>query len=287
MKMAATMKKLTLLGTFLMFSAGTLAQQSGFISLKGNNGQQVFVGTGQNAQRIGNAVQTRFHVSQIDPSLTWSGRVLFACNGSWISDNFQTTFHDNTGRSPAEFETLARANEEKTPLDVLELNDWQKSQLLFAAALRPHVNTICKNAAPEPRNYQIPVSEYNEDGGKPGGVASILTGSFSRKRDALDVWLRMSHFKVMPHIVNGKLFVYEGIEQKYNAPTGTYEMHRIAFSCLSRRLATYQIIEYNKAGKSTQTADVPREKLELVDVVPGSVGEAQLDKVCAIYSGKN
>lgn len=162
------MKKLTLLVALVMFSAGTLAQQSGFISLRTNNGPQVFVGTGANAQRIGSAVQTHFHVSQIDPPLAWSGRVLFSCNGSWISSSVQTTMHDNTGRSPAEFETLFRANEEKTPLDSVVLNDWQTSQLFIASALRPHVNTICKNAATEPRNYQIPVSEYNEDGGKPG-----------------------------------------------------------------------------------------------------------------------
>lgn len=87
-------------------------------------------------------------------------------------------------------------------------------------------------------------------------------------------------------MVDGKPFVYEGVEQKYKAPTGTHEMHRTAFSCSLRRLRTYQIIEYNKAGNSTKTADVPREKLELLDVVPGSVGEAQLDTVCAIYGGK-
>lgn len=259
------------------------AQQATFIDLGVVNGQRVAVGAGANAQRVGNAVLTYVHRHSAETFLGVSSPVLFGCDSSWI-DTLEATFHHfNQEWSPKTYEVKARAETFSSVQSAIELNDWQSSELFFAKRLRAHTNTICKSAGPEPKNYQIPVAVSSEDGTKPGFVRAILTGSISRKGSVFDLWGRDTYFKLKPFMIGDKPMVENGVERQFREPTGAYAMHRTAFDCINRKMGGYHYIEYNQAGTVVSQSVNDREKLQLVDVVPSSIGEGTLEAACRIY----
>ena len=230
------MKNLILAIILPFFGLVATAQQATFIDLGVVEGYRVAVGSGTNAQRIGNAVLTYVHRHGIDNSFALSSPVLFGCDGSWI-DTLEATGHEKLEWSPKAYEAKARAASFNSVQSPIEINDWNLSSLFFAKKLRSHVNTICKSAAAEPRNVQIPLSVYPEDGNTPGGVGALLSGSLSRKGSVIDLWMRHSFFKLNVQMVDGSPWVVNGVEQKFREPTGAYEMRRSAFDCFNRRMA--------------------------------------------------
>lgn len=275
----------TLVSLLLLSSDAAWAEMGAFISLGTFDKSSVFVGSGRNANRVGNAVLTYVH--QVSSVLGVSGQMLVACDGTWHSDSIRFSMATDEPPTPQAYEGKARAEEAlAAPLDQTQFIDWNQSKLFYGPALRAQVQPLCRGAVPEPKNMLIPISIYDEDEKTAGGTTAVLTGTLVRKGSELDVWTRTTFFKLETTMLGGKPWVLDGVEQKHKVPVGTYEMRRTAYDCANNKMATYQSIDYSKQGAVTKQQGIPRANLQLSDVVPNSVGESQLDAICKIYGRK-
>lgn len=272
--------KSALTAVLLIWPIVTLAQSSGFVGLSTAGSFKIYVGAGENAYRVGKGVLVYVH--KVGEKVGMSVRVLLACDGSWISDEFAFTFHESNG-APERYERDARAEVQGPPLEDTFINDWKTSQLTYATELRNKASFVCSRAKPEPRNVLFPLSLYAPSNGFAGGAAALVTGTSVRRGPEIDVWIRTSLFKAEPIITNGAPFIVEGIVQTRRVATGGYSLGRTAFNCDSRQMGVYESVNYQEASAQPTTERILRERLKLTDVVPSSVGESQLESICRIY----
>ena len=265
----------------LAFCNVSWAQQGGFIDIGKFGETKVYVGTGSNANRVGNAVLFYVHAKSNDSVI--SEQMLASCDTTWVNEHIRSNFLIKEVISPSEAEAAARRDSRQYPLYEVEFSEWQQSSLVYASALKAQIRTLCKGAAAEPKNVSIPVASYVEFAKAPGGSISILTGTTVRKGSVIDAWMRTTYFQRKPVMINGKPFEVEGVVRTLREATGAYELRRTAFDCLNRQMAAYQILEYTEDGVPPKQWSYPREKVQLDIVAPNSVGEVQLEAICRIY----
>ena len=267
----------------LAFCNVSWAQSGGFIDIGKFGETKVHVGTGSNANRVGNAVLFYVH-EKSDDILFTSTQMLVSCDTTWIAEAVRLNYFFNIEVSSlSQVEAGARRDSQQYPLYEVEFSEWQQSSLVYASALKAQIRTLCKGAGAEPKNVSIPVASYVESAKAPGGSISILTGTTVRKGSVIDVWMRTTYFQRKPVMINGKPLEVAGVVKTVREATGTYELRRTVFDCLNRQSATYQILEYAEDGVPPKQWSYPREKIQLEIVAPNSVGEVQLEAICRIY----
>lgn len=269
--------------TLTVASSVAQAQTGSFVNLGTSGSFKTYAGSGSNASRVGNGVLLFIH--QISDDYSSSAQILAACNGSWLSSPARFAYVEALNVSAAE--RAAREQVPRYPLDPIDLKDWsQQNEVQVGAALRPHIKEICRTAAGEPKNLAIPVSSFAEKTDDLGGSIAFLSGTIVRKGAVIEAWTRTSYFNREPILVQGKPFMVGGVAQHTKKATGAYDMRRIAVHCTDRQMATYQTIDYDVNGNSSNEITVPKDRVEFLAVAPGTVGEAQLDALCRIYGSK-
>jgi hypothetical protein len=260
------------------------AQEGSFINFgKDSSGRTLHVGSGTNAQRIGKAVLTFVHVVAADTTMGgWSYQLLMACDGSWLTGGFNFSYVPK-GLSLDYYESEARANIQNMSPEKQEFRTWADTEIQSAENLKRHVTALCKGASQEPRNFPLGVSLYSPEGAFPGGLGSILTGTMSRRGKEIDVWTRTDEYTLEPIMFDGKPWLFNGVAQTRQVFTGSYSLVRTAYQCNDRRLGRYQFLTYKKGQPTPTSVSIARERLQLDDVVPGSVGEVELEAVCKLY----
>ncbi|WP_138515827.1 hypothetical protein [Rhodoferax bucti] len=266
-----------------VLSVSAFAQQGSFVNLGTFGDTTTYLATGANASRVGGGVLTYVH--QLSGGFSTSVQVLAMCDGSQLSDTVRVAYVKE-GNSIAELEQRAKAQASTYPLYRTALSDWKQSEFDFAPALKFHIKNLCKSASLEPKNVAVPIGNYEEKQGEPGGVVAFLTGTAVRRDQSVEIWLRTNYYTQETLLVNGEPVLSNGVARKHRVETGAYELRRTAFNCVTRQLGSHQVIEYDKAGSVIDQTSIPREKVKLLDVVPETVGEAQLDTICTIYGGK-
>jgi hypothetical protein len=274
----------TAIATLLLVACVPAAAQSQQPITLGNTTEyRVSISAPTQSARIGNAVLLRHHNFNIEQNYGSSAHILVACDGSWISTSFRDVLHYAEAMTTLEQEKDAKAKEEALDPYAIEQTSVGTSEITFADQIARKAQQYCKVAGREPKNSFIPVARSAEENGIVKTI-SIVTGTSAKVDGAIDVWTRTTEYK-REAILNadGKPIVIGGIAQKTTKPTGKYAMQRVAYDCRQRRMGTYELSTY-EAGKVTpESESVPREKLRLSVVTPGTVGESQLDWVCALY----
>jgi hypothetical protein len=270
---------------FVLFSNGVFAQGQRPIEIGTIKGNRIAVSAGAGNYRVGNAALVRLLTIQ-ENSLTSTGMTLLvACDGSWISDSIQFAAQFNTKPSFAEIEEYSRANDETLPLARTNFTKIAESTLYFAEPLARKASAICKTASREPRNVIIPVAGYKEKDDLHASVALVL-GTSVKRGDVIDIWMRTTWYKRVPILdTNGfELKSPDGEVMANRKVTGKYSLDQTAYDCRNRTMGVFQSAEYESSTSTPVSQSVPREKLRLSSVIPGSVGEAQLEAVCRLYA---
>lgn len=262
----------------------TFAQSNAPVELGTFDGMRIAVSSGANNQRVSNAALVRVHNFNLEYKFAVSHTVLLACNGEWIS----TIIHSATSTPEqrwiaADAERSARAQEEVLPLDAVSITPIAESELFFAKPVARRAQAICKTAGREPKNYLIPVAEAKEDDVNAFSIALVL-GTSSKVGSVVDIWTRSTWFKREDYKdKDGKLLVFNGVNQKVKEKTGKYSLDRRAFDCAKQLVGTFESATYETSKSTPESTSIPRDKLRMSSVIPGSVGEAQLEAVCALF----
>ncbi len=267
----------------ILASALASAQSQAPIILGTKSELRVSISAPAQASRIGNAVLLRYNTFNVGEKFGTSARILVACDGSWISTTFRDVVQYGNTMTPAEQESDAGVREEALDPFSIDQVSVGASELALADQISRRAPQYCKAAGREPRNSFIPVSQSAEEDGITR-TTSIVTGTAARVGGAVDVWMRETEYKREPILRPDQTpFSFNGVVQKLTKPTGKYKLNRVAYDCSQRTSGIYESSIY-EAGKVTpETYSIPREKVRLSAVTPVTVGESNLDWVCALY----
>ena len=233
--------------------------------------------------RIGNAVLLRYYAFKVNEKYGRSSQFLFSCDGSWVSTEFRDVFHFGEALTFSEQEKEAVSKEDSLVSYATEQTAIGTSEIAFVDQIARRLTAICKNAGREPKNtfITVAVSEIEND---LFNTISLVTGTSAKIDGAIDVWMRTTEYKRAPFKgPDGSPVLLKGVVQKLSEPTGKYSLARNAYDCRQRRMGTYALSSYAAGQVTPETNSIDRDKLRLSAVAPGTVGENQLDWVCALY----
>jgi hypothetical protein len=274
----------------LFASSSATSQSPMFLDLGTHSQNRIFVTQGAQNFRVGNAALVRLLQYPENMGIAYAISILAACDGSWLTGSFQ--FALKTTRGPdgkpslPELLSHAKQTDEGVPLDHIEMQSSQDAQFNYTKPLLRAMPGLCKTAASEPRNLILPIAGHNNQDDLATSIGIVL-GTSTRVGKKIDVWIRNTEYRFTPTIgADGKPVEFGGVVQKQKQATGKYVLTRTAFNCTERSLGSYELAEYSEKGVSPRTESIPRNRLALSPALPNSVGEAQLDFVCALYAPK-
>jgi hypothetical protein len=246
-----------------------------------------YISPQQDAVRLGSGVMLKVYAINKSNKYGYSHRILAHCEGKWLSTTFQDTFLFDVSTSPTGYFSKLTAEEVKYERTPIELTTFGATKLKYADSLIKRLTNICKSADREPKNFQVPISSSIEDANTTK-TQELVTGTSARIGKEIDVWIRTIGYKKSEmKDVEGKVISYDGKTQYIYERISGYEMRRSAFDCGQRKMGTFEVSTYTE-GKATPSSDsVDRDKLRLTFAVPDSIGEAQLDWICAIYANNS
>jgi hypothetical protein len=273
------------LATALLHTGFAAAQPPSFIELGASESYRFAALQGSSNYRVGNAILVRLAAIAKKDGVSFSPLVLAACDKSWITTAIQTAYKFDKATFE-ELLTYGKESEESLPLDAVAFQSTEETQLLIAQPLFRRVPELCKAAGKEPRNILVPVAETTKKDDTGTSIAIVL-GTASKTGLSVDTWSRTTYFRLVP-ILNkdGQPWEYNGEIQKKKEVTGKYSMERSAYNCKEKSMGTYESAEYDEQGSTPKSSSLPRDKLAFSSVIPGSIGEAKLDAVCALYGSK-
>ena len=272
----------TLLALFLPICVTAQAQVPVLLSASGD--YRIAYSAPAQSSRIGNAVLLRYYSFNTAKNFGTSAQVLVACDGSWISTTFRDVFHFGEPLTLAQQEAEARSKESPMVPFAIEQTSIGASEVALAEQFARKAPVLCKSANREPKNSFVSISRSGEEKDT-FQTTMLVTGTSAKVDGAIDVWLRRTEYQQIPMKgVDGKPWELDGKVQKSPEATGKYMLIRSAFDCKLRQIGTYEQSVY-EAGKVTPDSDaIPRAKMRMSSAVPGTVGESQLDWICALYS---
>lgn len=282
------MKRLTahIFGSVLACGLVPVSQAASQIMDLGTSGSYRLAATsGAAVYRVGNAVMLRIAVMPKGYG-NFVSQVLLACDGSWVTSGFQTHFESEKQPSAQELFDKAKAEDEAVPLDAISMLSPDEGNPFYGKLLARRAAELCRGASKEPKNVLIPVATAG-DGDDMGQSFAIVLGTATRSPNEIDLWSRNTTYKLQPILLtNGQPFEIKGKAQTKMVATGKYSLDHQVFNCKKRSIATFETVEYDGKSSTPKSRSLPRDRVSLVSVVPGSVGEAQLEMVCALYGGK-
>ncbi|MDP1938535.1 MAG: hypothetical protein Q8K91_15130 [Hylemonella sp.] len=276
-----------ILASLLVMAGSAWTQDHGFIQLDTGNEWQSFVGTGENAHRIGGGVLTHVHSYLPRTSAAVSQKVLLDCKGRWIARiTAMTRLVTQEQFSAPTQEAYARANEQSTselpdPVALIPFN--QMAAVFYAASLRAKVSNLCASAMPEPRDIFIPMPSDPLDA-HGVGRAYAMTGLASIHGNEVTYWNRGTDFTLEKKLRSdgSPLLNKDGAPEHYKkALAKGHALFKTKVDCKERKSALLQITQYDENGQAVSTSEGPF--LPMREVRPGSSAEQALDIVCALY----
>lgn len=249
--------------------------------------QRVAISAQSQSSRLGNAALLRIHLFNEVEEFGSSSMLLVACDGTWLSTTFKDVIQVGKPMTAAQQEEDARQREGKLDSNPIEIGTARSSSVALANQIVKRSTQICKTAGREPRNTFIPIAQSAIEDSK-FTTTFFVSGTTSQVAGAIDIWIRNEEYRrTVWKDDAGKPMVFKGVEQMITESTGNYYMNRTTFDCKQRRFGVFETIEYQAGKGNPESNSIPREKARMTSVVPGTVGETQLELICSIYfSGK-
>lgn len=284
------MKKSIILG-LLILSVSSFPQASqskkGFVKLNSHNTTtNAYLSTGKLNHRLGNAVWARLLLEfspDSSPAFKTAFSVLIGCDGTWVSDSFASSisFSEDFLEAYAKLD----ATEIEQPSDVVGFYGGGLLNDELAGLLKPRAKELCTTARKEePKGKLVGLSKATKDDGS-GTLGSLVVGSTKKEPNGLiKAWVRRNPFVIgnstypdgTEVLVEGEPVLIEKFENQ------VYGLQQLVYDCKRESSDLLQYIEYRSDGsvKSSAVNNNP----QLKEVVPGSVGEQELDWICKVYS---
>ena len=237
-------------------------------------GYKITIPYGAENKRVGNAVITTIQWTN-GPDDTETDRVLAACDGSWYA--LLDVAWVYKGENMISFST-------DLPLEPVIFTQTSDSSALYAGSLKKHAAQLCKMAGAEPRNFVLPVAVGSTRSEDKSTSSALLLGTRTKSSGSIELWIRTSEFEYKPTLdSSGNPMQIAGKPQFTKVATGNYNLHRAGFDCRNRTVSTYQVVSY-VGDAAPKEYSIPRDKVEPDAAIPGTVGEAELETVCKLYS---
>ena len=150
-------------------------------------------------------------IFKIGDGFDFASQHYFSCDGRYISDSIN--MHSSSAPTPSEREAeILKLVKEKQPLSTswVEINEFESSELELKNKIRNQIKEVCTKASRESKDFLLPFFQSAKNKDNFSYIASIVSGTYSRKGDIVEGWTRMHEVKSKEHrLLNGEIFYFK------------------------------------------------------------------------------
>lgn len=307
-----TMKNCKYILTLFLAAASLDAQsieQDSFTYLTKIDDTNYFVTSGKLAQKFGNTISISIISINKRNQLVGAEKILAPCNGSWFSSPFQNYKALLSKTTPDEVYAAA-ASHETPPTEEIHFQDLtnidQPKHRIYKS-ISTKLSGLCKQATAVNKKEEIPIAS-TESGNREGEIISFLPGKTTIDGSNIKAWIKITKLHIEPaneynlRMQNAyDLRLKRNNEQcdtacaplPYPPPTpishpiktalNKYDLMQVMINCHAQQIGPIIISSYDN-DKPTKFANF--EDIKLVDPIPGTVADAEIEAICRMYSAR-
>lgn len=170
----------------LLMTVNSAAQSKKFLATDELN--KSFISNDGVSVRMGKGVIA--WIFKISDGFDYASQHYFSCDGRFISDSINVQSSSALGIKEREIELLKLIKKMQPPITSrADIEEYESSELDLKNKIRNVLKEVCTNASRESKDFLFPFfqSAKNKDG--VFSIASIVSGSYSRKGDIVEGWI--------------------------------------------------------------------------------------------------
>lgn len=211
----------------------------------------------------------------------------FSCDGRFLSDSLNVESSSALGIKEREIALLKLIKQKQPPITYsAEIQEYASSEIELKNKIRPFIKEVCANASRESKDFLFPFFQSAKNKDNIFSIASIVSGTFSRKGDLVEGWIRMHEAKSKEHrLPNGEIFYFrDGSPMMVSeVKDKSYQMNRFSVNCKDEKVALLAMAEYDNYGQLWPSATIDPTKVIYDFPVPKTLGSATVSVFCTIY----
>jgi hypothetical protein len=253
-----------------------LANEELYKSFISNDGVSVRMGKG--------VVAWIFNVGD---GFDYASQHYFSCDGRFLSDAFNVVSSSAIGNKEREVELLKLIKQKQSPISYsAEIEQYESSELALKNRIRPFLKEVCANASRESKDLLFPFFTSAKNKGNIFSIASLVSGTFNRKGDLVEGWIRRHEVLSKEHrLPNGEIFYFKDGSPMMTSEVKdkSYQMNRFSVDCKDEKVALLAMAEYDSYGQLKPSASIDPTKAIYEFPVPKTMGSVIASVFCTIY----
>ncbi len=304
------MKSYKYILTLVVATASLKAQsieQNSFIKLAKIDDTDYFVTSGKLAQKFGNTISISIISINKKNQLVGAEKILATCNGSWFSSSFQSYKTLLSKTTPDEIYAAAASHEIQPTKEIYfqDLSNIDQQKHRIYKSISTKISGLCKQATAVHKKEEIPITS-TESGNREGEIISFLPGKTTLEGSNIKTWIKITKLHIEPaneynlRMQNEYDLQFKRNKEKcdtvcaplpYPPPApishpiktalNKYDLIQVMINCHTQQIGTIIISSYDN-DKLTKFANF--EDIKLIDPIPGTVADAEIEAICRMYS---
>ena len=267
----------------LAISNGSYAQSKKFLTSDHLN--KSYISNDAVSVRLGKGVIA--WIFKISDGFDFASQHYFSCDGRFISDSLNAESSSALGNKEREVALLNLIKQKQPPLTYsAEIQEYESSELDLKNRIRPFIKEVCANASRESKDFLFPFFQSARNKDNIFYIASMVSGSFTRKGDLVEGWTRMHEVKSKEHrLPNGEIFYFKDGSPMMTSEVKdkSHQMNRFSVNCKDEKVALLAMAEYDSYGQLKPSATIDPTKPIYDFPVPKTLGSTIVSVFCTIY----
>jgi hypothetical protein len=278
-------KYLKLIFIFICFfmSVNCPAQSKKFLST--DEQMKSYISNDAVSVRMGKGVVAWIYT--ISDGFDYASQHYFSCDGRFLSDSFSAVSSSALGNKEREVELLKLIKQKQSPITYsAEIEQYESSELVLKNRIRPFLKEVCANASRESKDLLFPFFTSAKNKGNIFSIASLVSGTFNRKGDLVEGWIRRHEVLSKEHrLPNGEIFYFKDGSPMMTSEVKdkSYQMNRFSVNCKDEKVALLAMAEYDSYGQLKPSASIDPTKPIYEFPVPKTLGAFIVTIFCTIY----
>lgn len=149
-------------------------------------------------------------IFKIGDGFDYASQHYFSCDGRFLSDSLNVESSSALGNKEREVALLNLIKQKQPPITyIAEIQEYESSELDLKNRIRLFIKEVCANASRESKDFLFPFFQSARNKDNIFSIASIVSGTFTRKGDLVEGWIRMHEVKSKEHrLFNGEIFYF-------------------------------------------------------------------------------
>lgn len=275
--------KLFFCAVCLCMTVTSSAQSKKFLATADLN--KTFISNDGISVRMGKGVVA--WVFKISDGFDYASQHYFSCDGKFISDSINVQSSSAVGVKEREIELLKLIKQMQPQITSrAEIEEYESSELELKNKIRSVLKEVCANASREKKDFLFPFFQSSKNKDNIFYIASLVSGTYSRKGDIVEGWTRMHEVKSKEHrLPSGEIFYFKDGSPMMTSEVKdkSYKMYRYSVNCKDEKVALMAMAEYDSYGQLIPSNVIDSSKPIYEFPVPKTLGSVIVPVFCTIY----